>query len=86
MDRLHEKLTRLVAIRRGLGTRNTWTAKPDASFGHQGRTYRLCGQARVIDHETGVEADPRNVLAGQIDDLLRARLALAALYRWGPGA
>jgi peptide chain release factor 2 len=81
LERLHEKLIRLVMIRRGMSTRDTWRDKPEASFGHQGRTYRLCGQARVIDHLTGHEADPRNVLAGKIDGLLMARLAQAAQER-----
>jgi peptide chain release factor 2 len=82
LERLHEKLLRLVLIRRGASTRDTWREKPDASFGYQGRTYRLVGQARVIDHETGFEADPRNVLAGQIDGLLRSRLLTATRERW----
>lgn len=82
LERLHEKLLRLVLLKRGSSTRDTWREKPDASFGHQGRTYRLVGQARVIDHLTDAEADPRNVLAGQIDGMIRARMVQAARERW----
>lgn len=49
-------------------------ARPRPSFGNRRRSYVLCGQARVIDHVTGQEADPDDVLRGCLDGLLRASL------------
>jgi peptide chain release factor 2 len=49
----------------------TYDDKSEASFGHQIRTYRLCGNHQVvIDHRTGVEDSPHRVLNGKIDKFL----------------
>jgi peptide chain release factor 2 len=47
-------------------------AKPSASFGHQIRTYWLCGHQRVVDHRTGKEAPPSTVLNGGFECLTRS--------------
>lgn len=46
--------------------------KPDASFGNQIRTYRLCGKDQnAVDHRTGLKQNIRDVLDGKIDPFLK---------------
>jgi peptide chain release factor 2 len=76
LESLKEKIIRLFLIRRGESARDAWERKPDVAFGAKMRSYVLTGNARrVVDHETDWSGDPRKVLDGQIDGLLRARLA-----------
>jgi protein subunit release factor B len=46
--------------------RETYENKDEASFGRQIRTYWLCGQRRVVDHRTGKEYNPDEVLNGNL--------------------
>jgi peptide chain release factor 2 len=78
LESLKEKIVRLFLLRRGESARDAWEKKPDVSFGAKMRSYVLTGNARrVVDHETEWSGDPRSVLAGQIDELLRTRLVHA---------
>lgn len=52
-------------------------AKKAPAFGSQKRSYVLCGERRVVDHETGVKGDPNEVLNGKIDRFLNAQLVVA---------
>jgi|GEM_PF-5833176 len=71
---LEEKLLRLYLLQRGQSIRDAWQRKPEIAFGAQTRSYVLAGDRRVIDHETGWKGDPKRVLEGDIDEMLRARL------------
>ncbi|WP_422923088.1 peptide chain release factor-like protein [Singulisphaera sp. PoT] len=74
LEALKEKILRLWLIQRGQSVKDAWKRKPDVSFGAQMRSYVLAGDRRVIDHETEWKGDPRQVLDGKLDGLLRARL------------
>lgn len=51
--------------------------KSSSSFSNQTRTYWLCGDRRVVDHETGHESkDVNGVLDGDIDAFIMRRLAM----------
>lgn len=52
-----------------------YSEKPDASFSSQKRTYRLCGEQSVTDHETGVVVkNAKSVLDGDIDVFIEAEM------------
>lgn len=54
---------------------NRYNEKPDVGFSNQKRTYRLCGEQSIVDHETGVTAkNVRDVLDGDIDRFIEAEL------------
>lgn len=77
LELLKEKILRLFLLRRGESVRDAWKQKPDPGFGSKMRSYVLAGSARrVVDHGSGWKGDPRNVLNGQIDALLDARLRM----------
>jgi len=71
---LEEKLLRIYLLQRGQSIRDAWKHKPEVAFGAQMRSYILAGDRRVVDHDTGWKGDPKRVLDGEIDDLLKARL------------
>ena len=79
-----QKLVDLVMLRRHGNARQAWKDKPRAAMGGtQLRSYVLAGNAqRVVDHETGWEGNPRSVLNGELDDLLRVRLAEGSRSEW----
>ncbi len=80
---LKDKLLRLWMLKRGMSAKEAWERKPDIAFGAKMRSYVLAGNAqRVEDHETGWTGNPRAVLNGDIDDLLRTRLIQAAKEEW----
>ncbi len=74
LESLKEKIIRVWLIQRGQSVHAAWERKPDIAFGAQTRSYVLAGDRRVIDHETGWKGDPRDVLEGRIDDMLKARM------------
>lgn len=82
LESLYEKLIRLWLIQRGKSLKGVWERKPDVAFGAKMRSYILAGQRRVIDHETEWEGEPRAVLSGDIDDLLKTRLQAALMEEW----
>ena len=45
--------------------------KTAATFGNKIRSYILDKQQRVVDHRYNIEANPRNVLEGDIDCFIR---------------
>jgi peptide chain release factor 2 len=51
-------------------SRGKYRDKHPASFGHQVRSYILHGQQRVIDHRTGEEGNPREILDGNLQPFL----------------
>ena len=53
-----------------------YAAKPDASFGQQIRTYRLCGNEQVAtDHRTGVQMPTHRALGkGEIDQFITGQM------------
>lgn len=51
--------------------------KKASAFGSQKRSYVLCGERRVVDHETGVKADPHEVLNGDLDRFINAQVVVA---------
>lgn len=67
---LEKKLEDKANAKKRLDRQGAYDAKPDASFGRHIRTYRLCGQKKVVDHRTGIEANPDDVLDGKIDVFL----------------
>lgn len=80
---LKDKLLRIWMLKRGMSAKEAWERKPDVAFGAKMRSYVLAGNAqRVEDHETGWTGNPRAVLDGDIDDLLRTRLMHAAKEQW----
>lgn len=83
LELLKEKLLRLWLLKRGLSAKDAWDRKPDIAFGSKMRSYVLAGKSqRVEDHETGWVGNPRQVLEGDIDDLLKVRLMHAAKEQW----
>ncbi len=83
LESLKDKLLRLWLLKKGQSARDAYERKPDVSFGAKMRSYVLAGNAqRVEDHETGWTGNPRAVLNGDIDDLLKARLMHAAKEEW----
>lgn len=83
LDSLHDKLLRLWLIQRGRSIKGAWERKPDVSFGAKMRSYVLAGSTpRVVDHETEWHGNPRSVLNGDIDGLLRVRLEAAFREEW----
>jgi len=84
LERLEEKILGLWLISQGVSAKESWRLRPRASFGNQMRTYNLCGQARVVDHETGWQGNPRSVLDGDLDELLQVRVRERALQPAAP--
>lgn len=74
LERLADKLLDHYRTEQRKGLLHKYLSKEDVAFGNQKRTYWLAGTARVVDHETGVEANPHEVLNGHIDLLLRGNL------------
>lgn len=68
------RLNRLAEETKAARMRERYDSLPDASFGSKVRTYHLA-ERYVTDHRTGHrEMDPRAVLDGRLDDLIRAGL------------
>lgn len=68
---LQAKLDRLAEDQADADRARAYQAKPEVAFGSQIRSYVLVGQRRVVDHRTGVQADPTHVLGrGKIDAFL----------------
>lgn len=83
LELLKEKLLRAYLLKKGKSAKDVWERKPDIAFGAKMRSYVLAGNAqRVEDHETGWTGNPRAVLDGDIDDLLKTRLMHAAKEEW----
>lgn len=74
---LQAKLDKMVEGMMDAARSKAYAAKPDASFGQQIRTYRLCGNEQVTtDHRTGVQMPTHRALGkGEIDSFLKAQLA-----------
>jgi len=80
---LKDKLLRAYLLKKCGSAKEAWERKPDIAFGAKMRSYVLAGNAqRVEDHETGWTGNPRAVLNGDIDDLLKTRLIQAAKEEW----
>jgi peptide chain release factor 2 len=80
LESLKEKIIRLFLLKRGESVKDAWKQKPDPAFGSKMRSYVLVGSSRrVVDHGSGWKGDPRKVLEGGIDELLRARLMMPDL-------
>lgn len=75
---LAAKLAQLAERRVAESRRSARDAKPPAAFGGSAiRTYRLIDGANVTDHRTGyTTTDPRSVLRGAIDGLIRSFLLM----------
>lgn len=74
---LQAKLDRYVEDKQAAMAAETYAAKPEASFGHQIRSYFLAGERRVVDHVTGLKACVDAVLRrGHLQPLIDARLRM----------
>lgn len=69
---LQGKLDRMLEDRTITARREAYDSKPDAGYGQQIRTYRLCGNAQgVTDHRTGhTHPNAQAVLRGDLDGFL----------------
>lgn len=75
LESLKAKILGVYLMQKKASARERYEAKSDAVFGMKMRSYVLHGASRrVVDHETGWEGDPRKVLDGDIDGLLKTRL------------
>ncbi len=73
---LEGKVNRLAEEQAGAKRKADYQAKPEATFGAQIRTYRLCGNAQcVTDHRTGhAHPSTATVLRGELDGFLLATI------------
>lgn len=71
---LISKLQGQIDARRRAEAKQSYQDKPRAVFGSQIRSYVLDRDRRVVDHRTGIVADPNVVLRGRIDALLEAEI------------